>query len=508
MPEARQVLWVRPDGQGPYGDGSGRDYDNAIHGLLNVPWQQQNLEVWVCGFHGPPALRTTNVNFARIDIASGLADSKTVIRGDYLDDPGVIWGACYQENTPWTDEGDGVFSVPYRLTAKREYCFQDITPQGFRMLKLVDTLEECRDTPGSYTCQPFNGFAAWKVGSKFFVHTTYRGNPSMRVAMPGFGYQFHMLNKQNIVFNRLTYYATRRFNPGEASPNFCEWRRCTIKFGESANIFFYGAVQGNIVHRCDLSVATNGVLFMTPRDPVNRLQRPSNCEVTRNTIHDIGLADSTPLGDPDCHGFGCQGGDRFLVQDNIYDRCGTAIDFYGIGDELPMQPITNNLIRRETVRDCHDSQGVCLAYGVEIHQAFGHTGDMSGNQILHCVVRSPGSTAAYKTSPIHHDIPIRGCLAENVQNGFLMNRVVNEVPGRLHVRECTVRNPSERFVYVYAGRPYMPAMINDLRINLDLNAYLGTAGLTEFEIGDYNQTFTQWQANGSAFDPNSTIDRS
>ena len=104
--------FVRPSG-GSYGSENGTSYSNAWDGLGNVIWGTNGVQagdtLYVCGLHlrhytsHPPGSLLW-------DIGSGTSGNRITIRGDYQDDPGVIWGGAILDVNPWASLGSNTYS--------------------------------------------------------------------------------------------------------------------------------------------------------------------------------------------------------------------------------------------------------------------------------------------------------------------------------------------------------------------------------------------------------------
>jgi len=85
-----EILYVRPQDGGPYGDDDGTSYANAWDGLDHVVWGTDAGEVgegdtlYVCGTH---YYDSGGASYLKITVgASGSSGNEIVIRGDYAGD--------------------------------------------------------------------------------------------------------------------------------------------------------------------------------------------------------------------------------------------------------------------------------------------------------------------------------------------------------------------------------------------------------------------------------------
>lgn len=123
--------FVRPAG-GNYGSEDGTSYANAWDGLTNVVWGGGGVvagdNLYVCGLHVHSVEALDSIaTEADITPVSGTSESaRVIIRGDYPGDPGIVWGAYKMSYDDWTNEGNGVWSIPLPGDSSDVWFFEDI----------------------------------------------------------------------------------------------------------------------------------------------------------------------------------------------------------------------------------------------------------------------------------------------------------------------------------------------------------------------------------------------
>jgi hypothetical protein len=371
--------YVRP-ADGVYGLENGTSYENAWNGLLNVVWGSGGVQpgdtLWICGLH---VYRVTSLSYiatqADIHPISGLSeDLRIVMRGDDPREPGIVWGAYGLNYSNWTDEGDGVWSIPLPGNQYPDWFFQDIgqpNPDSFIVLDKEDSVEAVRSHPGSHFS------ADYLTGSRLYVKCTDGGDPTGRIYANRWGYDFHLGENTYLTFLNLKLMNPTRIDPNDR-PSHIRWQGCTLAYGEHSLLGFWYATHYMQVVDCDLSWASNGIYNISDTN-----EAPSYYLYKGNHIHEIGVRPVNQ--NSDAHAIGIQGGRNGIIEDNFIENCGTGPLLYAFeGQEL-----VNTVVRKNFVRDLH-TLGGATGYGVATQCSNLSFADKSGNRFyLNIVVNSP-----------------------------------------------------------------------------------------------------------------------
>jgi hypothetical protein len=370
--------FVRPAG-GDYGLENGTSYDNAWDGLPSVVWGNGGVapgdNLYICGLHVHDARDKYALYGKRtIPLISGEEGKPITIRGDYPNDPGIVWGAYRMGQSEWTNMGGGVWSIKLPFNSYTEWYFQDIgkgSNDSHIVLKRAASLAEVKSTPGTqYSAGKYAG------GDLLYVHLTDSGNPEGRVYGNRWGYFFNIADNKYITFYNLKLMNPFRISSDfpKVAPSHITWQGCTLSYGEHSLLWFWDNFHYMKVIDCELSWAGNGIYNISQTG-----DSPSNYLFKGNYIHDIGIVGDNQNSDAHC--IGIQGGHDGVIEDNICVNCGTGPLLY-VGK---VQEITNTIVRRNFVKDLH-TLGSATGYGVSTMCNNNNASDKSGNQFIQNIV--------------------------------------------------------------------------------------------------------------------------
>ena len=478
--------FVRPAG-GNYGTENGTSYENAWDGLLNVVWGPGGVEagdtLYVCGLHVHDVTNRGNIaTQADITPVSGTSESARVtIRGDYPGDQGIVWGAYRMSYDTWTDEGDGVWSIPLPGNSKGDWYFQDIgnpTNEDFVVLDKENNIEGVRNHPGSHYSVDY------KTNSLLYVKLTDGGNPTSRIYANRWGYDWGINGLQYITFLNLKFYNPYRFLWGE-SANHIRWEGCTLAYGEHSLVSLFDNSDYMEVINCELSWASNGIYTISGTN-----NAPSNYLFKGNYIHDIGVRESTQ--NSDAHGIGIQGGHDGVIEDNIIENCGSGPLLYAFTN----QELKNTIVRRNLIKDLHNLGGA-TGYGIATQCNNNASADKSGIKIYQNIVinASVGGRFHYEQEQEVYNNIFYKC---NV--GFASGRNYNGLGANIKLRNNIFLNSTVYHISWYTGASVYT-------LDSDYNLFYPTDG-DLFRLGAHELSFTDWQAlskTGRTFDPNSIV---
>jgi len=215
---------------------------------------QPGNTLWVCGFH----LRSWDVgehsDDEDINIISGITDdARIIIRGDYPGDPGIIWGAHVINYASWGYEGNNTWSIILGLNASPTWYFEDVTSSSWTILTEKDTLQKCKNTPGSYYSPDYQS------GSKLYVHCSDNGNPTNRIGSNGAGYRFLLGQKSYITFKNLTIYDSETMRTYPPPVSHIKWDGCKLWYGGVALFRLERGYAYLDIINCDIGWARTGI---------------------------------------------------------------------------------------------------------------------------------------------------------------------------------------------------------------------------------------------------------
>ncbi len=374
--------YVRPAG-GSYGAGDGTSYADAWDGLLNVVWGLEGVRagdtLWVCGLHIHNLTNSAGSSIdrqANIPLISGTGESsRVIIRGDYPDDPGIVWGAYRMNHESWVDEGHNVWSISLPGSQYPDWFFEDITPDSWTVLDKASSLVECRNSPGSYYSPDY------LPQTKLYVHCTDSKSPAGRIYANRWGYDWKIDGKHYITFLNLKFYCPPRFSwtGSGIKATHLKWQGCTLRYGEHSLITPLPGCHHWEVRDCDIAWAAAGGIYTIHHGTGENIKNASHYVFSGNTIHDIGVRIPTS----DAHGIGIQGGNDGIIEGNHIFNCGTGITLYS----FTFTEMKNNIVRYNFVRDTH-TLGGANSRGIETQCDNDSLSDKSGNMFHHNIVKN------------------------------------------------------------------------------------------------------------------------
>jgi len=324
-----ETFYVRPVG-GSYGSEDGSSYDNAWDGLLNVQWASPKESgkvgpgdtLYICGLHiytwtgSPPIATAGNIN-----LVGGTSDeARITIRGDYPSDPGIVWGAFYDNSDTWADEGGGVWSFVLNASHYEDWYFEDVSSSSWTVLDKETSLASCQSNPGSFYAASFGS------GSTLYVHTSNGLSPANRVLFNSFGYRFACAGLSYITFYNISFYnhsfiGSPKFN----GASHIKFDSCVFMYASGNMIGVFDNMDYIEVVNCEIAWAGNGIYNISSTN-----NAPSYYTYKENYIHDIG----TRITSSDAHAIGIQGGHDGEIIGNYCVRCGSGPLLYCYIDQV------------------------------------------------------------------------------------------------------------------------------------------------------------------------------
>jgi hypothetical protein len=452
--ETSKDWFVRPQG-GDYGSEDGSSYENAWDGLLEVVWGAGGVQpgdtLWVCGLHLHDITERNDYARRQIPLISGTNDeTRITIRGDYAEDYGVIWGAGRLVYEDWVSEGNNVWSIVLNANAASGiWIFQDIgitTKESHTALDRAATYSDVETTPGSYYSTDY------KSGSKLYVHATDSQSPSERISVHELGYYFSFTDLEYVTFLNLPQYSHKKF---ETSMRFSyvRWDGCTMNYSGHSVLGFYGENDHIEVIDCELSWANNGIYnIQGTTETIN--QTTSNYLYKGNYIHNMGVKTQTQNGD--AHAIGIQGGKNGVIEDNIFENCGSGVTLYA----FTSQELTNTIVRRNFVKDTH-TLGGANGRGIETSCDNDSLSDKSGNQFYHNIIIN--SSAGFRFQ-FEQEQKVFNNILFNCEIGIETSRNYNGLGANITLKNNIFMDSKKLHVNFYTGA-------EQIILNADHNLY-------------------------------------
>jgi hypothetical protein len=491
-----KAWYVRPAG-GDYGLENGTSYENAWDGLEKVVWGTGGVQpgdnLWVCGTHVRREVARGNLVLGgRVYPISGTSDDQRVtIRGDFPNDPGIVWGAYLlreMSKGSWTNEGGNVWSIPLEVNHTKDWYFQDIgkpNPDSYTVLDKEESLEGVKANPGSFYSEDF------AASSKLYVHLTDGGAPGGRVYAPGAGYGFRTEGQKYITFYKIKFFQfTTPVTSIEKPATHITFDGCTIMYGTRILMRMYNGSDYFKILNCELAWAGNGLYTISLDN-----NAPSNYLFKGNHIHDIGVRKST--WDADAHAIGIQGGFNGIIEDNYIERCGTGPLLYCYAN----QSIGNVTIRRNFIKDLHQNGG-CYGGGITLECSNDGLQDKKGMVIIQNIVTNVpgwGIAVTYEDLQIVANNTVANC-----KYGFYAGRNFKGLGPSILLRNNIFYNSGETHIWWRTGaQEYVMDSNKNFFYPDNKNSFKRGSGTILW------YTLSQWQElekTGSMFDPNSFTD--
>ena len=468
--EPVSTWYVRPQG-GSYGNEDGTSYANAWDGLQNIVWGEAGVEpgdtLYICGLHVHTVIDRDFIGTqADIYPISGADESaRIIIRGDYPDDPGIVWGAYRISHESWTYRGNGVWSIRLPASSYGDWYFQDIgkpSSGSFVLLAKESSIQGVKNHPGSHYCDNYQ-----QTGSMLYVKCTDSGNPTGRIYGDRWGYKFKLSDASYITFLNLKFYNTG----WSGGASHIRWEGCTIAYGEHSLLSFRDGQDYMEVINCDLSWASNGIYNISTTN-----NAPSYYRYKGNYIHDIGVR---PINyNSDAHAIGIQGGHDGVIEDNIIKNCGTGPLLYA----FTSQELKNTIVRRNFITDLHILGG---ANGVGVSTMCNNNSlsDKSGNEFYHNIVIN--SPVAYRFQ-FEQEQKVFNNVACNCEIALESGRNFNGLGAWVNLKNNIFFGSKKYHIRWYSGA-------SNFVIDSDHNLYYPNMGAM-FKLGPKELTLNQWKA--------------
>lgn len=515
---------------GTYGSEDGTSYENAWNGFrfngykgeqqLTLYEAQAKLNiyaapgdtVWACGDFGLLSTSsfssiTSTSPYSEYVHAVGMDDDYPVyLRLDHPSHPGRMFkGFSFTGSHNWRNDGGNVYSTATYYAG---------LSSSSRLTVMQDGVPNCDfDNPLS--------------------NSTIGYDSGMTLASPGFyvdsGRMYVRMPDNDVPDNNLWYFlgSTETFL---LYLNQCQylhimggdWGCCSPLSGtggeESTHIKIYGGrykfnlsswgpfqisdfVDYWTIENNEISYVPNGV-YGTDTGSGDVSRTGDYIVVRNNWFHDIGTAAGWT--DSDGHCVGVQTGTGWTIEDNLGERCGTAIEIWG-GD---FKHSRDHLIQRNVVRDI-EARSVTFGAGIAITGGTSKLGIRDGIRILNNVIYNADGSGIHIS--IADPVEVVGNLIMNVgygPNSYTDHGILllcsASVSSRGWWNNNVVIGPTSEFLRIVGNG------VTSEYMKIDHNKYWKESPTTasssnQFRayISPYDYSFNGWQA-GTPWDQNST----
>ena len=480
------IWYVCPSGR-EYGNGDGTSYEDAWSGLLNVIWGPGGVEagdtLYVCGLH----LHVMQTRHPPIDTVifpvTGHGEKRRVtIRGDYADDPGVLWGAAGVQYEDWKYEGNDVWSIRLPGQCYADWFFQDITAHSWVVLDKADRIEEVADNPGSH-------YYSGDRGDRLYVHLTDSGDPTGRVYINRFGYRFDLDDIRYITFRSLKLYNISGFCQPSWTVSDVEWNNCIFLYGDYFILRFYDNQHNMRIMNCEIGWGGNGIYCISTTN-----NAPRNFVIRGNDIHDIGVRHLNQ--NSDAHAIGTQGLCDALIEHNVCKSTGTGISLYAFTNQV----MKNNIVRRNVVMDTH-MLGGANSRGIETMCDNDSLSEKTGNLFYQNIVINADMGFRFT----HEDEQKAwNNVAYNCGTGFVFPRSYGDYGSRVQLRNNIIYGSVKHHIFYHSGAPLDSKVT---MVDSDYNLFYPD-GPNKFYCYPEEGSFHDWQAftqRDFVYDPHSIV---
>jgi hypothetical protein len=392
---AAVTWWARPNNWygGTYGTESGADYANAFNGLrwqgVQGGRQAKSLQgecdgrklapgdtVTLCDNFGPFDTAAPNTPSAGnapnhvYFVAQGLPTHPITLKMDDPTHPFTMYNLRHPTGWTWTSEGSGIYSST-SYAGDITYMMFDETNSGFPTVG--SSLENKTYTNQGTASLVGPGFGI--SGGKIYVRLPDNSNPGNRVYYNESYASVSPLGKY-LKFQGGSFFGNRIYHNAvttDVTMSGLKLKYCGYCFEGQKYVDRW------TIEDCELSWASAGIYGLNN----NVLEEPRNCGndwiIRRNWIHHIGYASFT---DNDSHAVGIQSGLNWLVEDNLCEYTGSALEQWST-----THPSSGLILRRNVIRKTRAIAGHNpFASGLTLSNGSHDVGTRTGFQLLHNVV--------------------------------------------------------------------------------------------------------------------------
>jgi len=476
--------YVRPAG-GTYGNEDGTSYADAWDGFSDITWAsvQPGDTLWICGTHiydmTGKAAGEKNIT----PTAGTSEEARVILRGDYPGDPAIIWGNAKINYGTWADEGNGTWSLTdwcgTGASGQTNFFFENVNGNDGTHLNVVDTLQACKDTPGSVYS------ADYAYSGTIYCHLTDGSDPGGKLYAPYVGWSFYPENRQYITFQNMT---IRSMRPTmyDQTGSYLKFDNIDLKYALYA-AFPLGEGHHHIeISNCTIHYCPNGIYGTTP----SMTGGIYGCHFHHNTFYDLGIV--AWIASTDSHAIGIQGGHDNIIEYNEAYNCGTGLTCYAFTN----QELKNYTVRYNFFHDLHQLGGAG-GDGIEFACNNDSLSDKSGNYIYYNIIANcPGHGF---TLQFEDTLYIWNNVVFQCGTSFWSNRSTGGSPDTgpdIQYRNNISVSPT----YYHIRFDYGNATVYSLSSDYNL-FYPDTANRFRYHAVDY--TFSGWQ--GLSIDLNSSI---
>lgn len=346
-----ETFYVRPLVKvvGTYGSENGTSYANAFNGFrfqggqggiaasaLQAQADDTKLSpgdtVWACGNFGLADIATvlepsTQPRYQAI-IGVGTASNPINIRFDHATYPGNVYRMIrYTGSYGWVDEGGGVFSTSTVFSFNR-FAF-DTDSSG--LPDMGTTLQDSIYYKGS--SGPLTSPGVYESAGRMYVRMPDDLSPGNRIwQLGGYG-QFSTIESRHLNIIGGNWYGDSiqsSATPLAIASKFIKLDGCKHKYSTTTYCIHPGWGSDDwTIENCEFSFVENGVYGANSGGDASVIRCADRLTIRSCWFHHIGVATSGNWVERDSHAIGWQAGEDWVVEDNLCEYCGTAIEQWG-----------------------------------------------------------------------------------------------------------------------------------------------------------------------------------
>ncbi|MFA4945761.1 MAG: right-handed parallel beta-helix repeat-containing protein [Lentisphaeria bacterium] len=440
--------------------------------------------VYLCGNW----VNTTAIAKTLVVGKSGTAANVITIRGDYEDDPGILYNFRGPYGGTWSGpDGNG-----YHLYSK-EYSGLVACYLGDANLEHILPLATLsREDPNILMLDTdANGFAFGDTGTFVKLSDGADPNNGLRVYPSGAGYRFGIANQSYITFKELTFWGfplDTTSTPGYANATHITWDTCTARYASGGNSYLIYGGFGNddwTFVDCEFSHApgaVGGVGSIAWLDDPNIVNTaPSRWTIRGGHFHHFGWQAGWAYYDADAHAIGNSNASNWTVDGVEIDHCCSAVEFFQNWNN----PSGDNTFVNNFIHDTEPNHAITNAGGITVYKG---SATIRNNIFLN--IGGSAVSAAVSEQVI-------------VENNTIYN--ANLFPdywgarGAIFIRNGVVRNNIVKGCKYFVYRDS-----NSVALTVNWNYFVGDPTTADFyALGTGTRTAEEWQ--GLGYDAHSTF---
>lgn len=378
-------------------------------------------------------------------------------------------------NYAWVSEGNGVYST----TSFYDSAGLGIDEAGRPSININDPTSDTLLYRGASAALTAPGFFIDYTAKKMYVRMPDGLSPANKLWFLTGSVETFNLNLIGSKYLRLVggeFYGTAPMLTSSGTENTNIYLQdLKIKYYPGAFAFQIGDFTDNITFdNVELSFAPNGIYGTNTGDPATR--RTGDFITVRNCyFHHIGVGAFT---DGDSHAVGIQAGDGWVVEDNLFEYTGTAIEAWDSG-----KGSKDHKFRRNVIRNVQDRQ-VTFGAGIGLTNGGVALGKRTGIEITDNVIIDTDGSGMHIS--VADPVLVRGNLVmrtgkgpeDYTWNGISFQSINSAQPAQASISSNVVIDPHLRFVSLGGNGDLTNSAVSN-------NLYWGTPPVTSAEANRF-----------------------